>query len=538
MSGGRLLAIGPLAAAVGAIAARLTASGWRTGVLSLAAAADLSEAERPEVALFPLPAATTAEEPAGLLAAWADTPTHIVLLSEADRPCPDGVMALRGLDADGLIAFLDVLAERDRARQAEAEAAAWRDGLLRAFPGAIMVTDASYQVRFVSGRLRERLREAPAGKACFALLHGRTEPCPWCPRERLLRGETAAVEVQSPLDDLFLKSVSTVLALPGQPPLVLSFLFDVTNHQRTLDRLIGLARELEHRVAKRTGTLARQAEALSAANARLIELDVLKSGFLATVTHDLRTPLTSVLGFAKLARRDFVKEFMPFADVSPRLTKKGMRIAENLRIIENEGARLTRLVNDFLDLSKIEAGRLDWHDRLVAPCEVVRMAVEAVSGEYEQNERLVLVVDVAARLPPLLVDPDRLMQVLVNLLINAARYAREGDVSLSARQLSPERLEFRVTDTGPGIPEDERERIFDKFHQVQRGDTTAGEHQGTGLGLAICKYIVERYGGGIRAEANAPQGTAFVVELPVPPDTTASGSDPEADRPASNLLLS
>ncbi len=105
---------------------------------------------------------------------------------------------------------------------------------------------------------------------------------------------------------------------------------------------------------------------------------------------------------------------MPFADVSDRLTKKGNRIADNLRIIENEGARLTRMVNDFLDLSKIESGRLDWHDRLVDPGEVVRMAVDAVSGEYEQSERLMLVVDVSATLPRLWVDPDRIMQVLVN----------------------------------------------------------------------------------------------------------------------------
>lgn len=536
MTGGRMLVFGPLTAA--AAASRLTAGGWRVGLLSLAAARALAPAQRPQVVILPLAASDADAAMAGLLADWADAPSHIVCLAGEERPSPAGWRAWRGLDADGLAAVLDMLAERDRARRAEAESLAWRDALLGASSGVILVTDAASRVVFANGRLGDRLRESPAGKPCFALLHGRTEPCPWCPRERVARSGTATVEVQSPLDGLFLESVNTVLSLPDRPPLMLSFLRDVTERKRTMDRLVRLGRELEDRVAKRTEILARQSEALLAANARLIELDALKSGFLATVTHDLRTPLTSVLGFAKLTRREFVKEFMPFADVSSRLTKKGMRIAENLRIIENEGARLTRLVNDFLDLSKIEAGRLDWHDRLVAPGEVVRLAVEAVSGEYEQNDQLVLVVDVPTALPPLLVDPDRLMQVLVNLLTNAARYARAGDVALAVRQLTPERVEFRVTDTGPGIPEEERERIFDKFHQVQRGDTTAGEQRGTGLGLAICKHIVERYGGDIRAEAHAPRGTAFVVELPVARDTPTPGSDPAADRPAANQLFS
>lgn len=158
------------------------------------------------------------------------------------------------------------------------------------------------------------------------------------------------------------------------------------------------------------------------------------------------------------------------------------------------------------------------------------MAVDAVSGEYEQSERLMLVVDVSATLPRLWVDPDRIMQVLVNLLTNAARYAGEGEVELAVRALGRERVEFRVTDTGPGIPEAERERIFDKFHQVRRGDTASSEKRGTGLGLAICKQIVERYRGAIRAEAREPCGTAFVVELPVPHPEGTSQSGPENTR--------
>lgn len=423
MTGGRLLVQPGAAVTAATVAARLALGGWRVVVWTAASALDDACAPGFEVAVIALSGQDAPEALATLVTAWDGFSGHLVFVAGADwttGPLPEAVVALRGLDADGVAAFLTVMAERDRA-------------------------------------------------------HG---------------------------------------------------------------RLAALTREMDRRVAERTELLAHQAEALSGANARLLELDALKSGFMATVTHDLRTPLTSVLGFAKLTRREFLKEFMPFADVSDRLTKKGNRIADNLRIIENEGARLTRLVNDFLDLSKIESGRLDWHDRLVDPGEVVRMAVDAVSGEYEQSEQLILVVDVSAALPRLWVDPDRLMQVLVNLLTNAAHYALEGEVVLSARHLRTGSVEFRVSDTGPGIPEEERERIFDKFHQVCRGDTANFEKRGTGLGLAICKQIVERYRGAIRAEARQPRGTTFVVELPVPPRGAESPSGPENNRQTPQAIFS
>ena len=319
---------------------------------------------------------------------------------------------------------------------------------------------------------------------------------------------------------------------------MLTLLTDVTERNMAVTRLKSLNRDLERRVSERTDVLARQREELAEANNRLVELDALKSGFLATVTHDLRTPLTSVLGFAKLVRREFLKEFMPFSDVSDRLRRKGTRIADNLRIIENEGERLTRLVNDFLDLSRIESGRLPWNDRKVDPAEVLRLAAEAVGGEFEQNERLALVVDVAGPLPALRLDPDRLVQVLVNLLTNAARHTREGLVTLGARGLPSGRLELRVEDTGPGIDEKDRERIFDKFYQARRDDTRPEKVRGSGLGLAICKHIVERYDGSIRAEGRTPHGTCFVVELP--PAAAASPDDPTPPdvRPSAEPLTS
>jgi signal transduction histidine kinase len=433
---------------------------------------------------------------------------------------------------------LSILGERDvQARSAKSHEA-WQNAFLAGFPGTVLACDREYHVVFGNAPLAHRAGGDPVGMTCFAALHGRSEPCPWCPRDQIEAGQTLFMEIQSPLDGRFFSMACMPLCLPDAAPLFLSLLLDVTDRNMALARLKTLTRDLERRVAERTDTLAHQAEVLAEANSRLLELDGLKSGFLATVTHDLRTPLTSVLGFAKLTRREFLKEFMPFSDVSEKLRRKGMRIADNLRIIENEGSRLTRLVNDFLDLSKIEAGRLDWNDQEIDPAEVVRAAVAAVGGEYEQNEQLALVVQVPQPLPTLRVDPDRLMQVLVNLLTNAARYTGEGEVVLSARRLASGRVEFRVADTGPGIPEDERERIFDKFYQARHGDTTVPDRRGTGLGLAICKQIVERYNGDIRAEAAHPRGTAFVVELPCRKDALQSEPGTAVDRTEAGLTPS
>ncbi|KHK00855.1 sensor histidine kinase [Desulfovibrio sp. TomC] len=540
MTGGRLLiAGGPDRDPVG-LAAELIRSGRSCAPLAFHRVLSAELLVLPDcviIALFDLPGPDPLP---GLLAALDGLPVHAIFLADAGFLAPDdGIRVLRGLAADGLATVLDMLDERDALARQGAGHLAWKQAFFNGFPGIMAVCDVRRRVLFGNAALSRRAGADPAGLACYAALHGRGEPCPWCPADEVLAGRTVSMEIQSPLDGRYFSMTSAPLLLPGEGPLMLSLFADVTDRNMALSRLKALNRDLERRVAERTEVLTRQTAELAEANTRLLELDALKSGFLATVTHDLRTPLTSVMGFAKLTRREFCKEFMPFSEISDPLRRKGSRIADNLRIIENEGLRLTRLVNDFLDLSKIESGRLDWNDRHVDPAEVVRMAIEAVGGEYEQNERLALVVDIAGPLPPLHLDPDRLVQVLVNLLTNAARHTFEGEVTLVARALPRGRVELRVDDTGPGIEAGERERIFDKFYQAHQGDTQPGQRQGTGLGLAICKHIVERYGGAIRAEARAPHGTSFVVELPTASGRSQGGGPaPASARTTSESLLS
>ncbi|MYL84467.1 PAS domain S-box protein [Desulfovibrio aerotolerans] len=303
---------------------------------------------------------------------------------------------------------------------------------------------------------------------------------------------------------------------------------DITARVRAERRLEILIRHLREAVKERSGRLAVKAAELEAANLRLQELDRLKSGFLATVSHDLRTPLTSIMGFAKLISRDFLKYFAPFATGHDRLARQAERIASNLAIIENEGERLTRLINDFLDLSKIEAGRAQWRDTQVDVAAALTRAADAVSADFDAKPGVRFTMTIAENLPPLTIDPDRLTQVLVNLLGNAAKFTDEGFVKLHAF-VRDDLLRIELTDTGEGIQRESLEKIFDKFHQAQASDTVEENRRrkGTGLGLAICRQIVEHYQGRIWVESELGRGSTFILELPLaqPPAVAASGPD-------------
>ena len=302
----------------------------------------------------------------------------------------------------------------------------------------------------------------------------------------------------------------------GRPLYTEGTVTDITARVRAERRLEILNRHLREAVKERSGRLAVKAAELEAANARLQELDRLKSGFLATVSHDLRTPLTSIMGFAKLIARDFNKFFAPFASAHERLTRQAERITANLGIIENEGERLTRLINDFLDLSKIEAGRAQWRDTEVDVAAALLRAADAVNADFADKPEVRFTMSITGDLPPLWIDPDRLTQVLVNLLGNAAKFTDQGTVTLTA-SADDTLLRVRVSDTGQGIMRESLEKIFDKFHQAQAGDTVEDNRRrkGTGLGLAICRQIVEHYQGRIWAESELGRGSTFIMELPL-----------------------
>ncbi|GAB7079303.1 PAS domain S-box protein [Megalodesulfovibrio paquesii] len=325
----------------------------------------------------------------------------------------------------------------------------------------------------------------------------------------------------------------------GQPTHIEGFQMDITD-RKVVDTAREQAREqLEQQVALRTREL-RQA------NTRLLELDRLKTSFLSSASHELRTPLTSILGFAKITSKLFHRYYLtgdsriePLAKIPRR--QCGERIAGNLDIIAREGGRLTRLVNDLLDINAIESGMMIWRDTEVSLPELLEDAAASVRGMLPASGRVRLVTAVESNLPRLHLDRDKMVQVLQNLLGNAAKFTAAGEIRLSAslirEALEPGfdicSVELRVADTGHGIPETALEAVFEKFYQILPEGRDGDKPRGTGLGLAICREIVEHYGGRIWAESVLGQGATFVVRLPAPQvaaeaeDTPGAGSPPD-----------
>lgn len=251
-------------------------------------------------------------------------------------------------------------------------------------------------------------------------------------------------------------------------------------------------------------------EDLVKAYEELEESDNMKSSILTKVSHELRTPLTSILGFVKLVLRDFERNFAPKAAGDMELTDKKRRITENLTIVSKESERLKRLINDNLDLFKIEANKMEWSDEPVSPKEAAEEAMNALQGELQAISTIELRMDVAPDLPNFIADPDKVHQLLINLLNNALKFTELGSVTLRVDQ-HEDCIRFRVEDTGVGIRKEDQATIFDEFYRSLHNDTVKDLRKGTGLGLAICYQIVKHYGGSIWVESEFGQGTTFTV---------------------------
>jgi len=250
----------------------------------------------------------------------------------------------------------------------------------------------------------------------------------------------------------------------------------------------------------------------------------MKSDFLSSVSHELRTPLTSIRGFASLIEREFSRSFMPLAGEDSDLQKKSQRIRDNLGILLKESERLTRLINDVLDLAKIEAGRVEWRDAPIRPETLVRDAANAAHGMFDAKSAVSLHLEIQEALPPFIGDADRMLQVLVNLLNNAAKFTEQGTVTVKAFLNEQKLIQLEVHDTGIGFPPEDAEVIFDKFQQSRHGDTLGDRPRGTGLGLAISQEIVGRHGGRIWASSDPGKGSVFILTLPAALDDMEPGT--------------
>ena len=232
------------------------------------------------------------------------------------------------------------------------------------------------------------------------------------------------------------------------------------------------------------------------------EIDQAKTEFISIASHELRTPMTSIKGSLDLLLGGFAGELAG-------------ETRELLVIAQSGCERLIRLINDILDLSKIEAGRMQLRLQPMSLFDSVQRSARTIKA-YADSFQVKLAIDCPQPLPDVLGDRDRMDQVVTNLLGNAVKFSPAGEtVTVSLRQVESA-LECRVIDKGPGIPPDQRERIFGKFQQMEG---QSGKKGGTGLGLAIARALVQEHGGRISVESEVGRGSQFIFRIPLSPET-------------------
>ncbi len=313
-----------------------------------------------------------------------------------------------------------------------------------------------------------------------------------------------------------------VRATPSGQQDIMDKIVSHTNHmldnlEKLYDKISSFSREMEQEVARRTAMLRERTSLLEQANRDLKELDRLKSAFLANMSHELRTPMNSIIGYTDLLLDGIDGE------INEEQEKDLRKVADNAR-------HLLQLINDILDMSKIESGRMELALEYVDIVELVGTVVASLEPALEEKG-LALVHDFAPDLPPVYIDRDKIRQVLVNLLSNAVKFTDQGTITIhvhpsdiGAEAGATRFLEVCVEDTGIGIRREDMKKLFDKFSQIDV--STIRQYEGTGLGLSIARGLVVLHKGVIWAESEFGRGTRMYFTLPVDEKVFARSARP------------
>lgn len=285
----------------------------------------------------------------------------------------------------------------------------------------------------------------------------------------------------------------------GQPHHFICIQSDITERKRSAQDLAANQRALELLASNLEQLIKERTTELEKTNDELARANQVKSEFISIVSHELRTPLTSIKSFA-----DILNDEIDDPDCK-----------NYLRIINNEADRLNRLINDILDMQKIDAGRMVWRDEKINLVDLTRAAVESFSGAY-LAKGIELTLEIIDAELYAMTDSDKIRQVFANLMSNALKFTLQGKVSVSARRVwdraGKAYVQLAVADSGPGLAASQLERVFEQFYQVENDQSR--KIQGTGLGLTICKQIIEHYQGKIWAESELGKGATMLFTLP------------------------
>ena len=276
---------------------------------------------------------------------------------------------------------------------------------------------------------------------------------------------------------------------------------------------------LEKKVKERTCDLEFANNELKKANKELKTLDDMKNKFIYTVSHDFRTPLTAIVGYAMTMRSSIREEITDKCKHPDSGSVFGCQIMDEindtqsgLEIIIKESERLTRLINSMLDLAMIESGKSSWQEEPVNLLDITNLTKNSMQPLLREKN-LSFNIDVINASPVVFCDRDRLTQVFVNLISNAIKFSDNGGVINCLITKNCKNFEIKVMDTGMGIPKDKVPYIFNKFSQAD--NNTSNNHNGTGLGLTICREIISHFNGEIWVESELGKGSRFTFTIPI-----------------------